>query len=104
MNTISNFPISLPLLEQQREILGALAKQTEQFDLAINSIEREIRLLHELSTRVIADVVTGKLDVREAASRLPEEVVESEPMDEIDDLSQDDLAADDMEAEAVEET
>ena len=31
-------------------------------------------------TRLIADVVTGKLDVREAAARLPDETEETEPL------------------------
>jgi type I restriction enzyme S subunit len=35
------------------------------------STEREIELIREYRTRLIADVVTGKLDVREAASALP---------------------------------
>jgi type I restriction enzyme S subunit len=34
--------------------------------------KREIELLNEYRTRLIADVVTGKLDVREAAATLPE--------------------------------
>ena len=33
--------------------------------------EREINLLREYRTRLIADVVTGKLDVREVAAALP---------------------------------
>ena len=33
---------------------------------------RRIDLIHEYRTRLIADVVTGKLDVREAAAALPE--------------------------------
>ena len=37
---------------------------------------REIALLREYRTRLIADVVTGKLDVREAAAQLPDEVDE----------------------------
>ena len=37
-------------------------------------------------TRLIADVVTGKFDVREAAARLPDEVEELEPLDEADAL------------------
>ncbi len=44
--------------------------------------QREISLLREYRTRLIADVVTGKLDVREAAARLPDEVEEPEPLDE----------------------
>ncbi len=39
-------------------------------------------LLREYRTRLIADVVTGKLDVREAAARLPQEIMELEPLDE----------------------
>ena len=35
---------------------------------------REIGLLREYRTRLIADVVTGKLDVREAAAKLPDEL------------------------------
>ena len=38
-------------------------------------------LLNEYRTRLIADVVTGKLDVREAAAELPE----------VDPLAEDDL-------------
>ena len=35
-------------------------------------MHRKIDLLREYRTRLIADVVTGKLDVREAAAALPE--------------------------------
>ena len=37
------------------------------------ALEREIELPREYRTRLIADVVTGKLDVREAAAKLLEE-------------------------------
>jgi type I restriction enzyme S subunit len=43
-------------------------------------------LLREYRTRLIADAVTGKLDVREAAAQLPEEAEEPEPSDEADAL------------------
>ena len=39
-------------------------------DAAINAQSQE--LLREYRTRLIADVVTGKLDVRETAASLPE--------------------------------
>lgn len=39
----------------------------------ISRTEREIELLREYRTRLTADVVTGKLDVRQAAERLPAE-------------------------------
>ena len=40
---------------------------------AIARTEREITLMQEYRTRLTADLVTGKLDVREAAAKLPEE-------------------------------
>jgi type I restriction enzyme S subunit len=43
---------------------------------------KEISLLREYRSRLIADVVIGKLDVREAAARLPDEAEEPEPLDE----------------------
>ena len=56
--------------------------------LATEAAQREINLLREYRTRLIADVVTGKLDVREAASRLPDEVEEPELLDETDALTE----------------
>ncbi len=50
---------------------------TEELAVAISRLEREIELLREYRTRLVADVVTGKLDVREAAARLPQDEVES---------------------------
>ena len=48
----------------------------------ISTLLRQIALLREYRTRLIADVVTGKLDVREAAARLPQEAEDLEPLDE----------------------
>ncbi|MCC8991257.1 MAG: hypothetical protein LM514_01365, partial [Streptococcus sp.] len=39
---------------------------------AIARTEREIALMQEYRTRLTADIVTGKLDVREAAAKLPD--------------------------------
>ena len=43
---------------------------------------RQIELIQEYRTRLIADVVTGQLDVREAAARLPNETDDRDPIDE----------------------
>jgi type I restriction enzyme, S subunit len=67
-----------------------------------NAINADMALLREFRTRLIADVVTGKLDVREAAAKLPDQVPEPEALDEIDDLSQDESTAGDLEVEADE--
>ena len=50
-------------------------------------------MLGEYRTRLIADVVTGKLDVREAAADLPEvDPADLEDIIEIDDAAADELA------------
>jgi type I restriction enzyme S subunit len=57
--------------------------------------------LREYRARLIADVVTGKLDVRGAAAQLPEDSPEAETLDEMKDLPQDESAAEDAELEAA---
>ena len=101
--TIRNLPIALPSLQEQLAIVTFLDTQTSKFDSLIEHCTKAIALFREYRTGLIAGVVTGKLDVREAAARLPAELLESEPLDEINELLQDDLAADDVEAEAVED-
>jgi len=70
--------ISVPPLPEQTAIVEFLDKQTKKLDTAISATRREIQLLKEFRTRLIADVVTGKLDVREAAAKLPGEPPEEE--------------------------
>ncbi len=66
---------------EQRDIISFILKETGGIDLVITRYEREITLLREYRTRLTADVVTGKLDVRAAAAQLPEEA-EEEPLPE----------------------
>ena len=64
-------------------------------------LEREISLLREYRTRLIADVVTGKLDVCAAAAALPEEGEEPEVLEETPDEAEegDDSIPEDEEIE-----
>jgi type I restriction enzyme S subunit len=63
----------------------------------VSTIEHKISLIREYRTRLIADVVTGKLDVREAALLLPDETEEPEPLDEAEALTDaEDITADDL--------
>ena len=66
-------PIIQPPTEEQRRIVEAIRAETGEMNTAISRLEHEIALLREYRTRLVADVVTGKLDVRDAAARLPEE-------------------------------
>ena len=67
-----DMPLPLPPLEEQRTIAATIRTQTANVDKAIASVLDEIALLKEYRTRLISDVVTGKLDVRDEAAKLPE--------------------------------
>lgn len=58
--------------------MQGLEAELIELHAAISRVEREIDLIREYRTRLIADVVTGKLDVRAAAASLPEEFEEIE--------------------------
>ena len=73
--------IALPPKEEQGVILRTLRKETASLRDAIARARRQVELVQEYRTRLIADVVTGKLDVREAASQLPDESDEEGPID-----------------------
>jgi type I restriction enzyme S subunit len=70
----ANLSVPLPPLGEQQAILTSVRIEQTPLLVAISRLEREIELLREYRTRLVADVVTGKLDVREAAARLPDEV------------------------------
>lgn len=66
-----NFKLPVPPLADQAHILEFLKRRLQKVNAAIVRAEGEIGFLGEYRTRLIADVVTGKLDVRGAAERLP---------------------------------
>ena len=66
------FRIALPPIWEQEAIIEHLNKSKQSIDEATDRARRQIELMQEYRTRLIADVVTGKLDVREAAEDLPQ--------------------------------
>ena len=86
MRAMERLVVVLPPLDEQQKVLAHLDRATKKPSEDIDRAQREIVLLREYRTRLIADVVTGKFDVREAAARLPDEVEELEPLDETDAL------------------
>ena len=81
---IKNLWLVLPSRSEQDAIVAAVEAAHVGPNNAIARAHDEIALLREYRTRLIADVVTGKVDVREAAARLPDEVEESETVEEIE--------------------
>ena len=67
-----------PPSSEQIAIVRFLNETTSKVEDAILHARREIKLFHEYRTRLIADVVTGKLDVRSAAAELPESMPDTD--------------------------
>ena len=78
-------PSPYPPPEEQSAIAGFLERAARHVRHRIQSIQRQIELLNEYRTRLIADVVTGKLDVREAASGLANDREKLEVITGLDD-------------------
>lgn len=91
--------LPLPPLAEQIAICEYLDQVTADIDSTISRTNREIELLDEYRTRLIFDVVTGKVDVREAAAALPE----VDPLAEEDELDDDLDITPDEEYEILEE-
>ena len=71
-STLRALPVPLPTLEEQAEMLDVISEKTTALDNAMGRTEREIDLMREYLMCLIAEVVTGKVDVREAAAGLPD--------------------------------
>ena len=57
-------PVASP--EEQEQIAEHIDRETSHLNTVIARTEREIALMQEYRTRLTADIVTGKLDVRDA--------------------------------------
>jgi type I restriction enzyme S subunit len=98
---VSEIKIPLPPHDEQLRLVQHLTLSTTTIDRAAVVAEDEIRRFHELRLRLTSDVVTGKLDVGEAAARLPiDEAADEFP--EIGDTDKELGDESDAEAEVVE--
>ncbi|MDR0994060.1 MAG: restriction endonuclease subunit S [Verrucomicrobiota bacterium] len=81
--------IVLPSIDDQKNIADFLDKKCAEFENVKIKLEKDISLLSEYRTRLISDVVTGKMDVRGIA--VPDfdavgEMAETEVTDEADEV------------------
>lgn len=81
---ILNMSIPYPSLQEQTEIANYLDEQCNLIDEMQSNIEKIIANLHDFKTRLIADVVTGKIDVRGI------DIPEYETVEEIEDAFDED--------------
>ncbi len=97
LDDVKSALVPFPTLMEQIAICRQLDNAMNRHVALVSTIEHKISLIREYRTRLIADVVTGKLDVREAALLLPDETEEPEPLDEAEALTDaEDITADDL--------
>jgi type I restriction enzyme, S subunit len=65
---ISNLQLVIPPINEQHEVVEYLDKALSRIDQTIQKIEEKITLMEEYKKSLIHHVVTGKVDVREAAA------------------------------------
>jgi type I restriction enzyme S subunit len=82
LDDVKNYLLVLPPRKEQELLVQLIEEETHKVTLTIDRTRHKISLLREYRSRLIADIVTGKLDVREAAANLPEETDETETFDD----------------------
>jgi len=101
---LRHFRATVPPIAEQREVVKYVTEATAEIEKTAQLAACEIDLLREYRTRLIADVVTGKLDVREAAARLTDKTEDTDSLDDFETESVDEEAAADSPEEALEDS
>ena len=92
-NDFYDIRVPVPPVEEQQRIMARLDVDLASVNKSIARFEREIELLRQYRTCLVEDVATGKLDVRDVATGLPEEF---EPAREDEPYTEEDDAAEEM--------
>lgn len=64
VNYIKMFTLGIPPIEEQYQILKTIDKKLALIDSVVEIENKNIQFLQEFKSRIISDVVTGKIDVR----------------------------------------
>lgn len=72
MDDIGWMRVAVPDIEVQRQLVSKIENANSGANEVIDKMQSEIALLQEFRTRLVADVVTGQVDVRAIAATLPD--------------------------------
>lgn len=87
LNKMKDIPFFIPPKDEQNEIIKFISKELIRIENSISKVQKEIELLMEYRTRLISDIVTGKVDVRGI---------------EVEDILEQDMELDDVDEELEE--
>ncbi len=65
MDKMKEIPFIVPSADEQVAIVDYIKRTLPQYDVAIEKLSAEVETLEEYKAKLIADVVTGKIDVRD---------------------------------------
>jgi type I restriction enzyme S subunit len=99
---LRHFRIPVPPRYEQASIVAMVRDECRDLELAAGVIERKISLVREYRTRLIADLVTGRLDVSHLPGVMEPKFVGMDALDEQADVA-DEEASETDELEAAEE-
>jgi len=98
---VMNYPIPIAPKKEQQQIVYYIEQETTIINTTISKIEKEIALVEEYKTALIAEAVTGKIDVR--GYQVPEVESEEESDEELEaEMSMAAEDADDYQTEEME--
>ena len=85
MDKMKEIPFIVPPADEQIAIVKYIKQALPQYDAAIEKLTEEVAVLEEYKNKIIADTVTGKIDVRGIAIPEYEFVDEDTDADNEDD-------------------
>jgi type I restriction enzyme S subunit len=93
---LGRLEVPFPPLAEQIEVVGLIDAETKDILKTVVCLEGQVRLLKEYRSRLINDLVTGKLDVREASLQIQAHAYETSLDENFDsELEAEELEADD---------
>lgn len=94
INKMKEIPFIVPPVDEQKAIIDYIPVAFEKYDITIAKLNEEVDVLHELRNKLIFEVITGQIDVRNVEIPEYEYVEETEEVDgdeEDDDSSEESL-------------
>lgn len=82
MDKMKEIPFIVPPADEQIAIVKYIKQALPQYDAAIEKLTEEVAVLEEYKNKIIADIVTGKIDVR--GIEIPEYEFVDEDNDNVD--------------------